>query len=244
MADYPEWWTKLTPEGQATYLRVHPNSKMAQQISAKLKNDVKADPKLRQKARSILKKISSDPIKQMNEELKKFDKPKKIPKSKQEAIERAVREGKRGNLKGFMKGVGIALAVAGVATMGAGIMAGGGLPYVILTARLIKDAKTVYTETREQIRTGVPATQAVLNSTKTAVVGALRDPKVILAAMMLATKRKGNDDEEEKPSSTKTSKTESKKPKTQTMSNHGKPKVKERPKRVAKKPNPKVKGGA
>lgn len=188
MADIPEWWERLTPEGRETYLRTHPNSSMAKIMNDQAKEHVSANSKDRVKLRSTIKKIGANPKKVLQKDFEKFDKvkPGRYTKKKEEELHTALRQAKRGKLKAMAKAVGIALAVAGVATIGGAALATGGLPYIIITARLVKDMRDVSQQVHAKIKDGMPALQATLTSVKDTVSKSLSDPKVVAAALVLS----------------------------------------------------------
>lgn len=190
MADVPDWWKNLTDEGRETYIRVHPRSEMAKHLNQEARDRIAANKEERAKLRSGIKKIGKNPEKVLKKDFEKFDNPKKISKHREAQLDSALKQSKRGNKKGTLRAIGIALAVAGVATIGAGVLASGGLPYLIITHRLIKDVKSAGKEIHEKISDGAPALAATLSTVKEKVKDALSDPKMVAAALMLAQRKK------------------------------------------------------
>lgn len=187
MAEAPDWWKNLTDDGRETYIRTHPNSKMAKLLNAEARERIAKTHEERAKLRSRIRKIGNDPQKVLKEDFEKFDNPKLQPSKKQEAeIDRSIRQSKRGNTKAILKGIGVALAVAGVATIGGAMLASGGLPYAIITYRLIRDTKDVAKQIHQKIKDGHPQLQAVLSSVKDVVSKTLTDPKMVAAALVLS----------------------------------------------------------
>lgn len=201
-ADLPEWWVKLGDK-QEHYLRLHPQSKMHKLANQQLKDRLAAKPKERTKLRSIIKAIASNPAKVLKGDFEKLDKAyKNISKKDKEKITASVKEaGKKGNSKKILKAITTTLAVAGLLTIGAGVIAGGGLPYAIIGARLFTDVKEATKEIYARIKEGEEATKAVFNTVKKTINSAASDPKMLAAALIISNKKEGKAEEKKKPSS-------------------------------------------
>lgn len=199
-ADLPEWWVKLGDK-QEHYLRLHPQSKMHKLANQQLKERLAAKPKERTKLRSIIKAIASNPAKVLKGDFEKLDKAyKNVSKKDKEKIAASVKEaGKKGNSKKILKAITTTLAVAGLLTIGAGVIAGGGLPYAIIGARLFTDVKEATREIYARIKDGEETTKAVFNTVKKTINNAASDPKMLAAALIISNKKEGKA-EEKKPS--------------------------------------------
>jgi len=230
--DLPKWWTQMDEDRQELYLRLHPQSKMHKVANDKLRERLKAKPKERVKLRKLVKQIAASPIKALRKDFAKIDKAAdSISDDKSNEIKKHVHAaGKKGGSKKILKAVVGALAVAGVLTLGAGLLASGGLPYAIIGARLFSDTKQVTRDIYTRIREGEDATKAVFNTVKDTIAKTARDPKMIAAALMITTQKgdkKGKQDTKgSKPTPTTTK--EKKEPKRQKF-----PEKKSKPKEKA-----------
>lgn len=211
----PEWWTKLSEKQQTSYLQRHPASKMAKAARIDLKEHLAKNPKERAALRSRINKISKNPAKALKKDFDKIDNAyKKLSPKNKAIIEKQTKAAlKKGGHKNIMKAIVSTLAVAGALTLGAAIIGSGGLPYVIISARLFSDTKTVVKEVKQRMHDGEPAAKAMFNSVKTTIGSMMRDPKMIAAALMLASRP--SKEKAEKPSTDKKVSSEKKQPKRQ-----------------------------
>lgn len=199
-ADLPKWWVNLGEERQELYLRLHPLSRMHKVANQALKERLAKNPKERTKLRSIIKDIAYNPVKALKSDFDKLDKGyKNISKRDKEKIVSSVKEaGKKGNSKKIMKAITTALAVAGILTIGAGLIAGGGLPYAIIGARLFTDVKDASKEIYTRVKSGEDTVKAVFNTVKKTINRAASDPKMLAAALIISNKKEGKAEEKKK----------------------------------------------
>lgn len=227
----PDWWKKLTQPKRDNYLQLHPRSKYQKIRQAEIQERLANNPEERSKLRSVIKKISKIPreIKNSISKISNFN-PDKLSKKHEDEIKKSVEEaGKKGSHSKIMSAVTTSLLVAGTLTIGAGLLATGGLPYAILTARLVTDTYQLTREIYQKIKEGEGVAKSVFSSVGNTVTRALQDPKVIAASLMLMNKKKKETDE---------------KPKEKPPANQNKkePKVQSAPKKTEKKDiKPKVK---
>lgn len=188
----PDWWKKLTPAGRDTYLRNHPKSKLDHFLRQELKKYLAAHPEDRKTLRKVIKEISSDPDKTLKGDFDKMAQAAKkpVPKKQKKIIEDAVKKtNKTKKSKNILKAVVATMAVAGVLTVGAGIVAAGGLPYLIIGPRLIKDTVSLVKDINTRIHDGQDTVKATFAAVSTAFQKAASDPHMLAAALMLQQRR-------------------------------------------------------
>lgn len=184
----PDWWKKMTPNGRDTYLRWHPKSKMTPFIQQEMKDRLKAHPEERKKLRGVVKEISKNPKEALSGDFEKLDKAKdrKISAQDSEEIDKSINDStKKGKSKSILKGIGKALAIAGLLTLGAGLLATGGLPYAIITMRLITDTTTIAKEVHHRIKQGEDGFKAICNTVGNTIGKAARDPVILASALAI-----------------------------------------------------------
>lgn len=212
--DLPKWWTRLDEKQQEFYLRLHPQSKMHKVASAALQQRLKSHPKERVALRDRIAKMAADPLKFLKHDFNKLDNAQdKLTKDQKKEVETSVREAGKKPHK-ILKAVMTTLAVAGVLTLGAGLIASGGLPYAIIAGRCFKDTLSLTKEIQQRVRDGEHTVSAVFSSVKNTISKTMRDPRLIAATLMLQT-RKQDDDSKKKDSDAKPEKKEKKKPHVQ-----------------------------
>ncbi len=205
----PDWWKKLSPAGRDTYLRNHPKSKLDHFLRQELKKYLTAHPEDRRTLRKVIKNISGDPDKFLKDDFDKLNKaatePKKVPKKQKKIIEESLdKVNKTKKSKYILKAVVAAMTVAGVLTIGGGILAAGGLPYLIIGPRLVRDTVGLVKDINNRIHEGQDAVKATLGAVATTVHRAASDPHMLAAALMLQQQRnRKRDDEKDEDSKQK-----------------------------------------
>lgn len=182
----PEWWVKLSPAGRDTYLRTYPHSKMTPFLRQELKNRLKENPQEREHLRNSIKKIAKNPEEALKPDLDKLDeaKHKKISDKDAEDIDNDIEEADH-NPKAILHAAAKTLAVAGVLTVGAGIVAAGGLPFVLIAIHLARDAKELHHDVKRLKEKGDTSYQAMLEALKRTISKSARDPDALADAVSL-----------------------------------------------------------
>ncbi|QIG70247.1 hypothetical protein EVB87_147 [Rhizobium phage RHph_N28_1] len=244
-AKLPDWWTKLDEQRQEYYLRLHPNSRMHKAASQALKDRLRTHPKERKALRERIAQLAKKPMKYLKKDLSKIKDAQenlsdKDKKEITDQVEEAIKTKKpRKILKAIMKG----LVLAGVLTIGAGLIGSGGLPYVLLAGRAFQDGRHAFREIKQRLADGEHAASAVFSTIGNTITRAASDPKVIAAMVMLhMQKKKAKEEEQER---------EDKKAAQEEKRNAGKKKEREKPavqanpgrngQKRAEKPQPKEK---
>lgn len=213
------WWDKMDEDKQELYLRLHPRSKMHKVASAKIKERLAKNPKERTKLRSALKTIAKNPIHALKGELKKIvGAPDKLSEQKKSKLKGAANDAlKSKSPKKMLKAMVTGLALAGALSLGAAVMASGGLPYVIVGSRLLGDGKDAIQEVYQRVKNGEDVVKAMFNTMTNVMGKASRDPRMLAAALMFTAKNDKGGDKNQPKDSKKNDKPEKKQPKRQNV---------------------------
>jgi len=236
----PAWWLKLTVEQQKAYLLKHPKSpyKLTKKTK-KLRDDkpkfednldkdiaekldaieaLKAHPEHREEIRTKIDAITESPEVVLPEDFNKkmteetFN---KMSDEDKEEVENHIKDAvKKKSPKSYKKAAIKVLSVLGMAALGGALLATGTLPYAILTAHLLKDAKTAFDDFSQRVDQGENTISAFMGGVGRWTKESLASGTAVAASIIMSTR--SNSSQPDKKSVKKQSKTDDKEKKLNT----------------------------